>query len=90
MAGWLKVGNCTCELKIMDTGLREKIKVAKSREEITTLLREGEAFEYASGKTRRAWGVTADKAERRLVKEQEAKVSEPVSKEKKKRNRIRK
>ena len=40
-------------------GLREQIVGANSEEEIAALLKEGQAYEWASQKTRRAWKRTA-------------------------------
>lgn len=42
-------------------GLREQIVGANSEEEIAALLKEGQAYEWASQKTRRAWKRTANK-----------------------------
>ena len=51
------------------TGLRERILKATSVEDIHTLLAEGEKYEYASKRTRSAWGNTATKRARELTKE---------------------
>jgi hypothetical protein len=40
-------------------GLREQIKNAESEAEINVLLSKGNAFEYASNKTKNAWKSTA-------------------------------
>lgn len=50
-------------------GLRERISAAASVEDIHTLLAEGEKYEYASNRTRNAWGSTATKRARELTKE---------------------
>lgn len=50
-------------------GLREKISAAGTVDEIHTLLAEGEKYEYASNRTRSAWGSTATKRARELTKE---------------------
>ena len=42
-------------------GLREQIVGANSEEEIAALLKDGQAYEWASQKTRRAWKRTANK-----------------------------
>jgi hypothetical protein len=43
----------------MTTGIRERIKKAKSQEEINQLLREGQNYPMASEKTKRQWKRTA-------------------------------
>lgn len=50
-------------------GLRERISAATSVEDIHVLLAEGEKYEYASNRTRSAWGSTATKRARELTKE---------------------
>ena len=51
------------------TGLRERILKAPSVENINTLLTEGEKYEYASPRTRNAWGHAAARRARELTKE---------------------
>jgi len=50
-------------------GLRERISAAATVDDIHTLLAEGEAYQYASTRTRNAWGSTATKRARELTKE---------------------
>ena len=40
-------------------GLRERIKRAKTEQEVTELLAEGKTYTWASAKTRRHWEATA-------------------------------
>ena len=49
------------------TGIRERLKVAKTQKEIDSLLNEGMKFEFASKKTKRSWVRTA-KANTAFVK----------------------
>ena len=42
-------------------GLREQIVGANSEEEVAALLKEGQAYEWASQRTRRAWKRAANK-----------------------------
>ena len=41
------------------TGLRQKILLASSREEVEKLLAEGKTYEFASVKTRNSWSNAA-------------------------------
>lgn len=54
-------------------GLREEIKLAKSENEITSLLLKGNGFELASPKTKSAWKTTA----RRRLSELQTMASAP-------------
>ena len=42
-------------------GLRERIARAETEEEISAMLKEGSAYEFASARTRRSWRLTANK-----------------------------
>lgn len=55
-------------------GLRERIAIAKSPEDVSKLLDEGSTYVSASEKTRRAWKHTADKRLKEL-----AKLAEPLT-----------
>lgn len=54
-----------------EVGLREKIRVATSDEEIDTLLKEGESFKYASARSERAWRLTAERRRAELKRDAE-------------------
>ena len=45
----------------METGLKERIKKAKSTAEIKSLQREGETFKDVTPRTQRKWDREADK-----------------------------
>ena len=49
-----------------NAGLRQKLLVAKSEEEITRLLEQGRSYEFASPKTQSRWIKAAHKARTRL------------------------
>lgn len=49
-------------------GLRERIAIAKSPEDVSKLLDEGSTYASASDKTRRSWKHTADKRLAELAK----------------------
>jgi hypothetical protein len=55
------------------TGIRERIKVAKSTHEVDTLLEDARHFVYSSNKTRNAWVTTAAKRKKELTSGQSLK-----------------
>jgi hypothetical protein len=68
-------------------GLKQRILVAASEEEVQKLLNEGKTYEFASKKTRNSW---ASAARRKAAGEKYApsKAEKPKSKKKARRTRI--
>lgn len=54
-------------------GIRNRLKIAMSETEISSLLKEGESYEFASEETRENWQKTAEKRRGELQKAAEAK-----------------
>ena len=61
-------------------GLREKIAVATSEQEIVKLLKVGNSYEFASLRTRSSWKNTAFKVLQKLKENTNSTESEEVSK----------